>query len=98
MGAFQEGQTEDDLIEELVSGDLKISKNPPFRDTVAVPASGYTVIRILAKNPGMIKQLITSQTQLTILILGWCILLRMYYNKNDNCYPCSRLGVSLLYI
>jgi hypothetical protein len=44
--------------------------------------------------------LVRSQTQATefILILGWCNLLRMYYNKNDNCYPCSQIGVSLLYI
>jgi laccase len=66
MGTFEKGQTEDDLMEELLSGDLKISKNPPFRDTVAIPASGYTVIRIMAKNPGTIKELIVSQTQLTI--------------------------------
>jgi hypothetical protein len=31
------------------------------------------------------------------LILGWCILLRMYYNENDNCYLCSQLIVSLLH-
>jgi hypothetical protein len=31
------------------------------------------------------------------LILGWCILLRLYYNENDNCYLYSQLDVSLLY-
>ncbi|XP_033609847.1 laccase isoform X2 [Cryptotermes secundus] len=52
MGTFENGQTEDDIIEGLHRGTLEISKNPPFRDTIAVPASGYTVIRILARNPG----------------------------------------------
>jgi FtsP/CotA-like multicopper oxidase with cupredoxin domain len=66
MGKFEKGQTEEDLIEELISGDLKISKNPPSRDTVAIPASGYTVIRILARNPGKVKELIAGATALSI--------------------------------
>jgi hypothetical protein len=32
------------------------------------------------------------------LILGWCILLRLYYNENDHSYLCSQLIVSLLYV
>lgn len=71
MGTFENGQTEEDIIEGLHRGTLEISKNPPFRDTIAVPASGYTVIRILARNPGKFKQLIiaiVTQIQLSILL------------------------------
>ena len=52
MGKFKNGQNEDDVIEDLRRGALKISKSPAFKDTIAVPASGYSVIRILADNPG----------------------------------------------
>lgn len=52
MGRFKNGQNEDNVIEDLRRGTLKISKSPAFKDTIAVPASGYTVIRILADNPG----------------------------------------------
>jgi hypothetical protein len=71
MGTFENGQTEDDIIEGLHRGTLEIPKNPPFRDTVAVPASGYTVIRILATNPGKFKELIIAiETQIQLSILS----------------------------
>jgi hypothetical protein len=60
MGTFENGQTEDDIIEELRRGVLKISKTPPYRDTLAVPASGYTVVRILARNPGKSEHVIIT--------------------------------------
>jgi hypothetical protein len=46
----------------------------------------------------LLNAVMNFRVPIRFLILGWCILLRMYYNKNDNCYPCSQLGVSLLYI
>jgi laccase len=52
MGKFKNGQNEDNIIEDLRRGNLKIPKSPAFKDTIAVPASGYSVIRILADNPG----------------------------------------------
>jgi Putative multicopper oxidases len=52
MGKFKNGRNEDHVIEDLRRGTLKISKSPAFKDTIAVPASGYSVIRILADNPG----------------------------------------------
>jgi hypothetical protein len=57
MGQFKKGQTEDDIIKALSLGTLPISKYPAFKDTIAVPASGYAVIRILAENPGKLKRL-----------------------------------------
>jgi hypothetical protein len=44
---------------------------------------------------GVFVQLSVKSSVVLILILGWCILLRLYYNKNS--YLCSQLIVSLLY-
>jgi len=52
MGKFKNGQNEDYVIEDLRRGTLKISKSPAVKDTTAVPASGHSVIRVLADNPG----------------------------------------------
>jgi laccase len=52
MGNFENGQDEDDITEDLRRGTLKLSTSPAFKDTLAVPALGYAVIRILANNPG----------------------------------------------
>jgi hypothetical protein len=58
MGTFEKGQTEGDLLRDLHNGDLKVSKTPAFRDTLAVPSTGYAVIRILTRNPGKLTGLI----------------------------------------
>jgi FtsP/CotA-like multicopper oxidase with cupredoxin domain len=52
MGNFKNGQSVEVVIEDLRRGALKMSKSPAYKDTVAVPSAGYTIIRILANNPG----------------------------------------------
>jgi FtsP/CotA-like multicopper oxidase with cupredoxin domain len=52
MGNFKNGQDDEDLIEDLRRGAFKFSKSPVYKDTIAVPSMGYSVIRIVANNPG----------------------------------------------
>jgi hypothetical protein len=52
VATFKNGQNKEDIIEDLRRGAVKLSKNPPYKDTIAVPSVGYAVIRIVAKNPG----------------------------------------------
>jgi FtsP/CotA-like multicopper oxidase with cupredoxin domain len=77
MGTFEKGQTEDDIIEGFQRGTFEISKTPPYRDTIAVPAAGYTVIRIHARNPGKFKKFIitiATQSSSSSIELSWPVL------------------------
>jgi hypothetical protein len=48
-------------------------------------------------NIGMNLKEVECELHNKTLIMGWCILLRLYYNENDHNYLCSQLIVSLLY-
>ncbi|KAJ4445529.1 hypothetical protein ANN_12209 [Periplaneta americana] len=52
MGNFENGQNKTDIIEDISRGKLKISQSPILKDTIAVPAQGYAVLRIYTDNPG----------------------------------------------
>ncbi|KDR15437.1 Laccase [Zootermopsis nevadensis] len=52
MGRFKRGEDDTSIIRDLRRGALKHSNFPVYKDTIAVPSMGYTVIRILADNPG----------------------------------------------
>lgn len=53
MGHLNESvQNEEDIAQLVKSGELTQSPAPAFKDTIAVPADGYVVLRIVTDNPG----------------------------------------------
>nr|CAD7393961.1 unnamed protein product [Timema cristinae] len=60
VGLFKRGQTPEDVQRELHSGELKREKDgpPTFKDTIAIPSTGFAVVRIKADNPGIIVSVV----------------------------------------
>ena len=52
---YLENISEKKVLELMKSKEFPYSSAPVLKDTVAVPSNGFTVVRILANNPGKLK-------------------------------------------
>lgn len=53
LGLFESGQTIADIFQLLDRGEIPFSLHPIEKDTIAIPAGGYAVARMVANNPGV---------------------------------------------